>query len=65
MESYKLELHPVRGQAHVCLFRNVTNAPELRQRLINQDATMACALVNAELVRFHSYSYSYYNDNLI
>ncbi|KAL0089627.1 kinase binding protein CGI-121-domain-containing protein [Phycomyces blakesleeanus] len=50
MESYKLELHPVRGQAHVCLFRNVTNAPELRQRLINQDATMACALVNAELV---------------
>ncbi|KAI9490367.1 kinase binding protein CGI-121-domain-containing protein [Zychaea mexicana] len=50
MESHTLELYPDRGIVHVSLFRNVTNAPELRKRLIAQDTTLACALVDATVV---------------
>ncbi|KAI9260576.1 kinase binding protein CGI-121-domain-containing protein [Phascolomyces articulosus] len=50
MESHTLELYPERGQVHIALFRNITNAPELRQRLIAQDKTLACALVEANVV---------------
>ncbi|KAF1806563.1 kinase binding protein CGI-121-domain-containing protein [Mucor lusitanicus] len=49
METCTLELHPTK-KVHIALFRNVTNAPELRQRLINQDSTLACSLINAKLV---------------
>ncbi|KAG2224896.1 hypothetical protein INT45_010845, partial [Circinella minor] len=50
MESHTLELYPERGQVHIALFRNITNAPELRQRLIAQDTTLACALVEANVI---------------
>ncbi|KAI9320541.1 kinase binding protein CGI-121-domain-containing protein [Dichotomocladium elegans] len=50
MESHPLELYPDRGQVHIALFRNVTNAGELRQRLISQDPTLSCALVDAKVV---------------
>ncbi|KAI8146909.1 kinase binding protein CGI-121-domain-containing protein [Fennellomyces sp. T-0311] len=50
MESHTLELYPDRGPVHVALFRNVTNATELRQRLIAQDTTLTCALVEATVV---------------
>lgn len=51
MEACTLELHPTR-KVHIALFRNVTNASELRQRLISQDNTLACSLINAKLVRY-------------
>jgi hypothetical protein len=51
MESHTLELHPEIGQAHLALFTQVTNAEQLRQRLLKQDATLVCALVDATLVR--------------
>lgn len=51
METCALELHPTK-KVHIALFQNVTNAPELRQRLINQDNTLACSLINAKLVRY-------------
>lgn len=50
MESFQLELHPERGPVYISLFKNVKNAAELRQRLLNQDASLKCALVNATLV---------------
>ncbi|KAG0182722.1 hypothetical protein DFQ28_010729 [Apophysomyces sp. BC1034] len=50
MESHIIDLYPSRGQVHIALFRNVSNSPELRQRLLQQDATLFCALVNASLV---------------
>ncbi|KAL9541650.1 hypothetical protein MBANPS3_009004 [Mucor bainieri] len=49
METCTLELYPTK-KVHIALLRNVTNAPELRQRLINQDSTLACSLINAKLV---------------
>ncbi|SAL99141.1 hypothetical protein [Absidia glauca] len=56
MESHTLELHPEIGQAHLALFTQVTNAEQLRQRLLKQDATLVCALVDATLVfdRLHA-----------
>ena len=51
MESHTLELYADRGQVHIALFRNITNAPELRQRLIAQDTSLACALVEANVVK--------------
>ncbi|KAI7865802.1 kinase binding protein CGI-121-domain-containing protein [Spinellus fusiger] len=50
MESHSIELYPTRGQVYIGLYRNVKNAPELRQRLVQQDSTLTCALVNACLV---------------
>ncbi|KAI8581790.1 hypothetical protein K450DRAFT_231197 [Umbelopsis ramanniana AG] len=50
MESFQLELHPERGPIYISLFKNVKNAVELRQRLLDQDASLAWALVNASLV---------------
>ncbi|CAO3624650.1 unnamed protein product [Cunninghamella blakesleeana] len=50
MESFNIELYPNVGQAHIALFDNVTNASDLRQRLLSQDKTLQCALVNASLV---------------
>ncbi|KAL1928454.1 hypothetical protein VTP01DRAFT_2810 [Rhizomucor pusillus] len=50
MESHTLELYPDRGQVHIALFRNVTNAADLRKRLIAQDSTLSCALVEASVV---------------
>ncbi|KAJ2961107.1 hypothetical protein NQZ79_g3624 [Umbelopsis isabellina] len=50
MESFQLELHPDKGSVHVALFKNVKNAPDLRQRLLSQDTTLSVALVNATLV---------------
>lgn len=50
MESHTLELYPNRGQIHIALFRNVTNAADLRKRLIAQDPTLSCALVEASVV---------------
>ncbi|KAG2195682.1 hypothetical protein INT46_002019 [Mucor plumbeus] len=49
METCTLELHPTK-KVHIALFQNVTNASELRHRLINQDNTLACSLINAKLV---------------
>ncbi|CAO3694984.1 unnamed protein product [Umbelopsis ramanniana] len=46
----KLELHPERGPVYISLFKNVKNAAELRQRLLDQDASLKWALVNATLV---------------
>lgn len=50
MESHTLELFPDRGQVHLALFRNVTNAAQLRERLLSQDDTLSCALIDASLV---------------
>lgn len=50
MESFQLELHPERGPVYISLFKNVKNAAELRQRLLDQDASLKWALVNATLV---------------
>ncbi|OBZ91153.1 hypothetical protein A0J61_00778 [Choanephora cucurbitarum] len=49
MESYTLENFP-HQQVHYALFDNVKNAPELKQRISSQDMTLACALINANLV---------------
>ncbi|CEI87840.1 hypothetical protein RMCBS344292_02248 [Rhizopus microsporus] len=51
MESFTLDLFPNAGQVHIALFKNVSNASELKQRLANQDATLKCALV---LSLFHA-----------
>ncbi|KAI9273659.1 kinase binding protein CGI-121-domain-containing protein [Sporodiniella umbellata] len=48
MESYALELFP--SQVHLGLFENVTNASELKQKLINQDAPLQCAFIDASFV---------------
>lgn len=53
METCTLELHPTK-KVHIALFQNVKNAPELRQRLINQDNTLACSLINAKLVYLYA-----------
>ncbi|KAF7725776.1 hypothetical protein EC973_009393 [Apophysomyces ossiformis] len=50
MESHIIDLYPDRGQIHIALFRNVTNSPELRRRLVERDPTLSCALVNASLI---------------
>jgi hypothetical protein len=50
MESFQLELHPEIGPIHIALFKGVTNAAELRQRLVSQDHSLTFALVNATLV---------------
>lgn len=50
MESFTLDLFPNAGQVHIALFKNVSNASELKQRLANQDATLKCALVDASYV---------------
>ncbi|CDS07881.1 hypothetical protein LRAMOSA01830 [Lichtheimia ramosa] len=50
MESHTLDLYPNRGPVHMALFRKVTNAPELRQRLIAQDQSLSYALVDASLI---------------
>lgn len=52
MESYTLELSPQRGPVHFALFQNVENISELRQRSINQDATLGLCLIDASLVKF-------------
>lgn len=49
MQSHTLELYPQRT-AHVALFRNVDNAAELRKRLISQDASLTCALIDASVI---------------
>ncbi|KAI7902360.1 kinase binding protein CGI-121-domain-containing protein [Cokeromyces recurvatus] len=49
MESYTLELHPS-TQVYIALFENVKNASALKQRFIDQDATLTCSLINAKLV---------------
>ncbi|KAI8333411.1 kinase binding protein CGI-121-domain-containing protein [Chlamydoabsidia padenii] len=56
MESHTVDLHPEIGQVHLALFTNVTNAEDLRQRLLKQDPTLVCALVDATLVfdRLHA-----------
>ncbi|KAI9304682.1 kinase binding protein CGI-121-domain-containing protein [Cunninghamella echinulata] len=56
MESFNIELYPQVGQVHIGLFQQVTNAKELRQRLLSQDQTLQCALVNPTLVynTFHA-----------
>ncbi|KAG0747834.1 hypothetical protein G6F57_004369 [Rhizopus arrhizus] len=56
MESFALELFPNHGQVHMALFENVTNASELKHRLINQDTALTCALIDASFVidRFHA-----------
>ncbi|KAG1438008.1 hypothetical protein G6F56_012831 [Rhizopus delemar] len=50
MESFILELFSNYGQVHVGLFENVTNSSELKQKLINQDTSLTCALVDASFV---------------
>ncbi|CAO3597370.1 unnamed protein product [Absidia cylindrospora] len=50
MESHTINLYPDIGQVHIGLFNNVTNAEQLRQRLLKQDTTLVCALVDATLV---------------
>jgi uncharacterized MAPEG superfamily protein len=50
MESYTLDLYPSYGQIHLALFKNVTNTLELKQRLLDQDTTLAAAFVDARLV---------------
>lgn len=50
MESFALELFPNHGQVHMALFENVTNASELKHRLINQDTALTCALIDASFV---------------
>lgn len=50
MESHTLDLYPNRGPVHMALFRKVTNAPELRQRLIAQDQSLSYALIDASLI---------------
>ncbi|CEP11660.1 hypothetical protein [Parasitella parasitica] len=49
METCCLELYPDK-KVHIALFKNVENASELRQRLLTQDSTLACSLINAKLV---------------
>ncbi|KAI7877154.1 CGI-121-domain-containing protein [Lichtheimia hyalospora FSU 10163] len=50
MESHTLDLYPNRGPVHMALFRKVTNAPDLRQRLIAQDQSLSYALIDASLI---------------
>ncbi|KAI8374483.1 kinase binding protein CGI-121-domain-containing protein [Radiomyces spectabilis] len=50
METHTLELYSDQPPVHIALFQNVTNTADLRKRLVQQDPTLSCALVNAALV---------------
>ncbi|KAI8060249.1 kinase binding protein CGI-121-domain-containing protein [Gongronella butleri] len=56
MESHTIDLYPTVGDVHIALFKNISNAADLRQRLIEQDKTLQCALVDASMVfnTFHA-----------
>ncbi|KAI8089788.1 kinase binding protein CGI-121-domain-containing protein [Halteromyces radiatus] len=56
MESHTIDLYPEVGPIHMALFDKVTNATQLRQRLLQQDTTLMCALVDATIVfnRLHA-----------
>ncbi|CAO3607879.1 unnamed protein product [Cunninghamella echinulata] len=43
MELFNIELYPQVGQVHIGLFQQVTNAKELRQRLLSQSNTSMCS----------------------
>ncbi|CAG8508572.1 12817_t:CDS:2, partial [Ambispora leptoticha] len=49
MDSFTLELFPSR-QIHISLFRNVTNAAELRKRLLARDQELSYAFIDARVV---------------
>ncbi|CAG8500972.1 4624_t:CDS:2 [Ambispora gerdemannii] len=50
MESFTFELFPSRGLIHISLFRNVTNAAELRKRLLARDQELSYAFIDARVV---------------
>ncbi|KAG9304974.1 hypothetical protein G9A89_003143 [Geosiphon pyriformis] len=50
MESFPLDLFPTRGLVHVALFKNVSNAAELRERLIARDEELSYGFIDARVV---------------
>ncbi|ORX48315.1 kinase binding protein CGI-121 [Hesseltinella vesiculosa] len=50
MESHAIDLYPDVGSVHMALFKDVKNAQQLRKRLLDQDTTLQCALIDASMV---------------
>lgn len=51
METFPLELYPTKGPIHIALYTGVTNAEELRKRLLAADKSLSFAFVDARMVR--------------
>lgn len=50
MQSFTLEPFPTRGQIHILLYKNVSNAAELRKRLLSHDQELSYAFIDAKMV---------------
>ncbi|RUP49040.1 kinase binding protein CGI-121-domain-containing protein [Jimgerdemannia flammicorona] len=58
MESFPLEPHPTKGPVHLTLYTNVTNAGDLRKRLLAADASLSFAFVDAKVVSLFNFKHS-------
>ncbi|CAI2186867.1 4123_t:CDS:2 [Funneliformis geosporum] len=50
MQTFTLELYPTRGHIHISFYKNVTNAEELRKRLLAHDQELSYAFIDAKVV---------------
>ncbi|CAG8534934.1 14130_t:CDS:2 [Funneliformis caledonium] len=50
MQSFSLELYPTRGHIHISFYKNVTNAEDLRKRLLSHDQELSYAFIDAKVV---------------
>ncbi|RUS17060.1 kinase binding protein CGI-121-domain-containing protein [Endogone sp. FLAS-F59071] len=50
METFPLELYPTKGPIHIALYTGITNARELRERLLAADTSLSFAFVDAKVV---------------
>jgi hypothetical protein len=52
MESFPIDTLPTAGDIHMACFTAVKNAPDLKEKLQNQDKSLTFAIVESNLVRF-------------
>ncbi len=50
MQTFTLELYPTRGHIHISFYKNVTNAEDLRKRLLARDQELSYAFIDARVV---------------
>ncbi|GBB98390.1 hypothetical protein RclHR1_03210011 [Rhizophagus clarus] len=50
MQSFTLETYPTRGQIHILFYKNVSNAADLRKRLLSHDQELSYAFIDAKVV---------------
>lgn len=51
MESFPIDSLPTAGDIHMACFTAVKNAPDLKEKLQNQDKSLTFAIVESNLVK--------------